>query len=172
MIGQGKTIGVIFIIVGLVIALGAAACLTPSLLEGQLRLSGLALGVTLAFVFVTLPLVVVGVFLFVRGQAETRQMAEVIKEKRLLNMVRTRGRLQVDDAAIELDVPREQVKNYLYDLVGKELFTGYINWEEGVLYAREASQMRTTVCPHCGGKRELVGKGIVKCPYCGSELFL
>jgi DNA-directed RNA polymerase subunit RPC12/RpoP len=110
--------------------------------------------------------------MLVRGQSESRQMAEVVKEKKLLNMVQSRGKVKISDAALELDAPLDQVKNYLYDLVGKNLFSGYINWQEGVLYAKQASEMRTTRCPHCGGERELVGKGIVKCPYCGSELFL
>lgn len=172
MIGQGKTIGAIFVVVGLVIVLGAALCLTPSLAEGKFRLSAFILGVSLAFIFVTLPLVAVGIFMFIRGQAESSQLAELAKEKRLLNMVQTQGKVKVADAAIALDVPLDRVKGYIYDLVGKNLFTGYVNWKEGILYAREASEMRTTKCPYCGGERELAGKGVVKCPYCGSELFL
>jgi DNA-directed RNA polymerase subunit RPC12/RpoP len=65
-----------------------------------------------------------------------------------------------------------QVKNYIYDLVGKGLFTGYIDWQSSTLYAKEAGAMQSTKCPNCGGVRELVGKGVVKCPYCGAELFL
>ena len=172
MIGQGKTIGIILMAVGLAIAAGAVFCLLPSLLEGNLRSSGFALGVVLVFIFVTLPLMGAGIFIFVRGQAESRQLAEVAKERKLLNMVRTQGKVRVSDAAVELDVPLDKIKAYIYDLVGKNLFTGYINWDEGVLYARQASEMRTTRCPYCGGVRELVGKGVVKCPYCGSELFL
>jgi len=64
----------------------------------------------------------------------------------------------------------EQEKRILNMVKG--LFTGYINWDEGVLYAVDAAVMRTTKCPNCGGVREVVGKGTVKCPYCGSELFL
>lgn len=173
MLAQGKTVGIILIAVGLVIALGAALCMLPSLLEdGGLRASGYALGLTLAILFVSLPLAAVGIYLIVRGQAESKQMAEVAKEKKLLNMVQAQGRVVVADAAVELDVPLDTIKAFIYDLVGKGLFTGYINWDEGVLYARQAGEMRTTRCPHCGGTRELVGKGLVKCPYCGSELFL
>ncbi len=29
-----------------------------------------------------------------------------------------------------------------------------------------------TTCPNCGGQLELGGKGIIKCPYCGAEIFL
>jgi len=172
MLGQGKTIGIILVIVGLIISLGAAFCLLPSLTEGNLRTSGFALGISLAFIFVTLPLVAVGIYVYFRGQAESKQLAEVAKEKRLLNMVLAQGKVNVADAAIEMDVSLDQVKAYIYDLVGKGLFTGYINWDEGILYSRQASEMHTTRCPHCGGVRELVGKGTVKCPYCGSELFL
>jgi DNA-directed RNA polymerase subunit RPC12/RpoP len=169
---QGKTIGMILIGVGLVVALGAVLCLLPSLLEGQLRLSGFALGVVLSIIFITVPSIAAGVFMYVRGRTEAEQMAEAAKEKKLLNMVETQGKVRVADVAVELDVPLEKVRAYIYDLVGKGIFTGYINWDEGVLYAREASEMETTRCPHCGGERELVGKGVVKCPYCGSELFL
>lgn len=172
MIGQGKTIGIILIAVGLVIVIGAALCLLPSLLEGELRASGFALGLVLAFLFVTVPMVAVGIFMFVRGQSEAKQLAVAAKEKKLLNMVQAQGRVKVADVAIELDEPMSTVKQFIYDLVGKGLFTGYINWDEGVLYARQASEMRSTRCPNCGGQRELVGKGVVKCPYCSSELFL
>lgn len=171
MVGQGKTVGVILIVVAVVILLVAGLFLLSGVSEGRLRGSGFLLGFGLALVL-ALPLLAGGVFVFVRGQSETQEFAEVEKEKRILNMVQTRGQLNVSDVAIEMKLTRDQVKGYIYDLVGKGLFTGYINWDEGVLYARQAAEMRTTKCPNCGGVREVVGKGIVKCPYCGSELFL
>ena len=27
-------------------------------------------------------------------------------------------------------------------------------------------------CPNCGGQLELTGKGVISCPFCGSEIFL
>jgi DNA-directed RNA polymerase subunit RPC12/RpoP len=78
----------------------------------------------------------------------------------------------ISSAAIELGLNRDQVKNYIYDLVNKGLFTGYIDWKSGTLYAKEAAEMQTNKCPNCGAPRELVGKGIVKCEYCGAELFV
>jgi DNA-directed RNA polymerase subunit RPC12/RpoP len=27
-------------------------------------------------------------------------------------------------------------------------------------------------CPNCGGEQAFAGKGVITCPYCGSELFL
>ena len=87
-------------------------------------------------------------------------------------MGQSQGRVRVSDVALELNASRDQVRDYIYDLVGKGLFTGYIDWKEGVLYAKEAAEMETNKCPNCGAAREFVGKGIVKCEYCGAELFL
>ncbi|HOG48025.1 MAG TPA: zinc ribbon domain-containing protein [Anaerolineae bacterium] len=169
--GQGKTFGLILIVAGLVIGLAAGGWLSMALASGQMASGGFALGLALVAIIV-LPFFAVGAVMLVRGAAEGRDMARVAQERRLLNMVLTQGRLAVADAALELNVSRDQVRAYIYDLVGKGLFTGYIRWEEGILYARDAGEMRTNKCPNCGGERELVGKGIVRCPYCGSELFL
>ncbi|MDQ7028832.1 MAG: hypothetical protein Q9O62_03195 [Ardenticatenia bacterium] len=100
-------------------------------------------------------------------------MAQVAKQRQLLNMIETQGEVRISEAALALDVPREVVQQYIYDLVGKGLFTGYINWDDGVLYARQARLLRDQgTCPNCGGKLELAGKGVVRCPYCGTEIFL
>jgi len=87
-------------------------------------------------------------------------------------MVLTQGKVQLPLAAVEMNVSLDQLKAYVYDLVDKGLFTGYIDWKSSTLYAADAAKMETTTCPNCGGKRELVGKGVVKCPFCGAELFL
>ena len=171
MIGQGKVVGTILIVIALIIAIIAGLYLFSGLAEGRLRLTGFVLGMALVAI-VALPVLGMGAFMLVRGRGEVREFAEVEKEKRLLNVVQAQGKVNVADLAIEMNVTRDQVKSYIYDLVGKGLFTGYINWNEGVLYAREAKEMQTNKCPNCGGLRELVGKGVVKCPFCGSELFL
>lgn len=169
--GQGKTVGVILIVVGLIVIVVAMLLLSSGVSEGRLVGSGFVLGLALALVL-ALPLIAGGVITFLRGQGEAAQFAEAEKEKKILNIVQTHGQVNVADVVIEMSSTRDQVKEYIYDLVGKGLFTGYINWEDGILYARQAAEMQTTKCPNCGGVREVVGKGVVKCPYCGSELFL
>ena len=53
------------------------------------------------------------------------------------------------------------------------LFSGYINWDEGMLYSVEARNLRELEnCRVCQGKLELAGKGVVQCPYCDTEYFL
>ncbi|MGQ9494216.1 MAG: PCI domain-containing protein [Anaerolineae bacterium] len=169
--GQGKTVGLILIALAFVIVLVAGLYLSSGLAEGRLRISGFLLGLALVLIL-TLPLLSGGIIVLARSRGEAQQFAKAAQEKKILNIVRTQGQVNVAELAVEMNLTRDQVKEYIYDLVGKGLFAGYINWEEGILYAREAAEMQTTKCPNCGGIREVVGKGIVKCPYCGSELFL
>ncbi len=167
---SGKTVGIILIIVGLIIAsLGILWGLAN--LGGELETSGFVLVVGLAIV-IALPFLGVGAYMVVQGRAEEAQMAEVQREKQLLNMVATQGQVSIAEAALELDVSRDQVKAWVYDLVGKGLFSGYINWDDGLLISRRAAELRGNKCPNCGGAVELSGKGVVSCPYCGTEIFL
>lgn len=171
MIGQGKVVGIILAFVGLALGAAWAVWLAITIAAGDLQPGGAACGVGFLLVIV-LPFLAAGGYLLIRGREEAREFAAVEKEKRVLNMVQTQGRVRVSDVALELNASRDQVKGYIYDLVGKGLFTGYIDWKEGVLYAKEAAEMETNKCPNCGATREFVGKGIVKCEYCGAELFL
>lgn len=170
----GRTIGVILIIVGIGIFVAIAGWILASSVgpESSLKLSGAVLGLVLTFVLAA-PLVGIGAFMLVRGQREAAAFAEVEKERKLLGMVQTQGQVAIPDVALELDASRDRVKDWIYDLVDKGLFAGYINWDDGVLYSRDAAQLRgKNKCPNCGGEVELAGKGVVKCPYCGAEIFL
>lgn len=171
MIGQGKTIGLILMLVAAVLTLAIGLYLFSGVLEGRLTTSGLMLGLVLVLVLAA-PLFAGGIYLRAQGRNETLQYNQAAQQKKLLNIVKTHGKVEIPELALELNFTRDQVKEAIYDLVGKGLFTGYINWDDGILYAREASVMQTTKCPNCGGIREVVGKGVVKCPFCGSELFL
>jgi hypothetical protein len=168
---SGRVAGIILIVAGAIIGLALAGWLLAGQSEGSLRATGVFLGL-LFMLGLALPLIGGGVYLFIQASGEAKEMAEVEKEKRLLNMVMTQGKVVLPQAALEMNLSLDQVKAYVYDLVGKGLFTGYIDWKSSTLYAAEASKIGSTTCPNCGGVRELVGKGTVKCPYCGAELFL
>jgi hypothetical protein len=168
----GKIIGIVLVVAGVGVCLLSALWLAAGYASGGYdSLAAPVLGLALAFVLAA-PLVGVGVFLLIRGRQEAAEMAEVEKERKLLGMVQAQGQVKISNVALELDVGRDQVQEWVYDLVHKELFAGYVNWDEGTLYSRDAAQLRGDKCPNCGGEVELAGKGVVQCPYCGAEIFL
>lgn len=171
MSGSGRVTGLILLVIGIVLAVAIGGWLLAGQAEGGLRTTGLLLGVILMLILV-LPFLAGGAYFLVRGQAEAKEQAQIANERKVLNIVSTQGKVQLNNMALEMNVSMDQLKSYIYDLVGKGLFTGYIDWKSATLYAAEAAKLETRTCPNCGGVRELVGKGVVKCPYCGAELFI
>jgi len=168
----GKVIGLILIIAGIGLCLLSSLWVGVGYASGNYtNLAAPVLGLGIAFILAA-PLVGAGAFMVIKGQREAADFAEVEKERELLGMVQTQGQVQISNAALELDAGRDQVKEWVYDLVHKGLFAGYVNWDEGVLYSRDAAQLRGDKCPSCGGSLELAGKGVIECPYCGAEVFL
>ncbi len=172
MIGSGRTIGVILIVIGVLFCLVVGAIVGSGLVTGQTTMAAVILGVG---AFGVIPLLLfggVGVYLFVRGSAEAREMAQVRKKERLLGMIQAQGKVSLNTIMIEQHMSREEVRNDIYELVNQGLFTGYIDWQSATFYSQDAGRIGSNKCPNCGGVREVVGKGIVKCPYCGVELFI
>jgi hypothetical protein len=158
-----RIIGIVLIIV----SLGIDAWLGAGLASGS-RATGVALG----FVLFSLPFLAVGIYLVMSSHGEIKAESKADKERAILNSVMTRGKVSIPDLAIEGDLTRDQVKDYIYDLIGKDLFRGYVNWDKGELVSAEAAQIKDGTCPNCGGRLELAGKGLVRCPYCGTETYL
>jgi hypothetical protein len=158
-----RIIGIVLIIV----SLGIDAWLGAGLASGS-RATGVALG----FVLFSLPFLAVGIYLLMSARGEIKEESKADKERNILDSVMTRGRVGIADLAIEGDLSRDQVKVYIYDLIGKDLFRGYVNWDKGELVSAEAAQIKEGSCPNCGGQLRLAGKGLVRCPYCGTETYL
>jgi DNA-directed RNA polymerase subunit RPC12/RpoP len=168
----GRVIGIILLAAGLLFCALGGLWSAANLASGKTEMTGMifALG---AFFIVAVPLLGAGVFFLVRGGAEQAERAEIEKERKILGMIQAQGQVRISDAAIELKATREQVKQWVYDLAGKGLFSGYTNWDDGILYSVQASQMKDKGnCPKCGGKLEMAGKGVIHCPYCQTEIFL
>ena len=171
--GQGRLVGTILVVVAVLVFLIVAALMIAQVSTGETTATGAILGIFLISIIVVLPLGGAGIYLMSKGRQESTEYAEVAKQKKILNMVLAQGKVTLSEVALELNAPRAQVDDYVRDLVGKGLFSGAINWQDGVLYSRQASQMKADhKCPNCGGALELAGKSLIKCPFCGSEVFL
>ena len=130
---QQRSIGIVLIVVGL----GVAAWLGVGLATGKS-----AGGIVLGFVLFSLPFLAVGLYFLLQSKGEIKQQTEAEKERAVLDAVTARGRVTVPDLAIDTDSSRDDVRRYIYDLIGKGLFTGYVNWEKGELVSAEAAQIK------------------------------
>ncbi|MFN2140214.1 MAG: PCI domain-containing protein [Candidatus Promineifilaceae bacterium] len=170
---MGRTLGIILLIGGTLVALVIGWLMMTMRGEGSTTGSGAVLGFALAFLVLVLPQWGIGAYLFWKGGQEATVQETREKQRELLDIIKSRGQIDIGDAAIELQVSKDEVQDMLHQLVGMGLYTGYINWDEGVLYSKEASQIRElTKCYHCGGEVKFAGKGVLRCPYCGTEYFL
>lgn len=167
--GGGRIVGIAMMIIAVVLLIGWS--LTVITAEGNTT-GGVVLGVFLALL-VCAPLVGIGFYLFRKGIQEEGEFAQVAKEKKILNMVLTQGQVTIHEIVVELETPREEVEDMIRNVVGKQLFSGAINWDKGVLYSVESQQLTEgRKCPNCGGELQFAGKGVIVCPWCGSEVFL
>jgi hypothetical protein len=167
---MSRLTGIILIAIGLIIGIVAGAWLFTN---NDLSNSARILGLGIVLLVLVAPLVGGGVYLTIQGAGEAKQQMAAGQQRKLLNIVQSRGEAKIDDLALDLQQPKEDIRNMIYNLVGLGVFNGYINWDKGVLYSSEASKLRDLKqCPNCGGQIELTGKGIAKCRFCGTEFFL
>lgn len=165
---SSRLVGIILGVVGLGIAIIAGLWIATS----TESIGGAAVGAGLAFIPVAL-LVGFGIYLFVRGGAQAQEESVMQKQRQLLDIVKSRGQVSVPDMAMEMRVSVDTVKDMVHQLVGLQVFSGYVNWEDGTLYSAEASNLRQLDrCKNCGGEITLAGKGVVACKFCGTEYFL
>src|SRR5687768_8533173 len=115
---SGRLIGSILVVAGLVLAAIMGVWLLSGMREGTLQGSGAVFGLLFGFLVLVAPLVGGGVFFLTRGRAEEKASERVREQRRLLDMLMTRGQLSIVDVALELGLTREQIESDLYDLVG------------------------------------------------------
>ncbi|HUG17313.1 MAG TPA: hypothetical protein VMM78_20070 [Thermomicrobiales bacterium] len=175
MVASTRIIGLVLMAAGAAIGLVAVAWLLSGVYDpdGDLEWSGAILGLAVIFAVVVFPLAGGGLVVYRRGSAEATLFERAGAQRKLLGIIEAAGEITIADLALQLQGTRDSVRDDLYDLVSKGLFAGYVDWDRGVLYARQASQMRQNeTCPNCGGALSLAGKGLIRCQYCGAEIFL
>ncbi|MFQ5401358.1 MAG: hypothetical protein ACE5E7_17390 [Anaerolineae bacterium] len=170
---MGRTIGIILIAGGIIVGIIITALMAVYRSEGSLSAGAATLGMVIGIAVLVLPQLGMGAFLLWRGGQEADAATQANKQRQLLNIVKTRGQIAIADLVIEMKSTRDDVVQMLHELVGMGLYSGYINWDEGMLYSRQASELRQlSNCLNCNGELELAGTGVIRCPYCGSEYFL
>ncbi|MEZ4522258.1 MAG: hypothetical protein R3A46_11540 [Thermomicrobiales bacterium] len=170
---SSQIVGIGLVAVGSILAIAIGGWLVAGLVSSDLEAGGAILGGIFGFIFLVAPLIGVGSFILVRSRSESRQMDQVALQRQLLARIELAGEIGIADLALEVGLTRDEVRANLVDLVSKGLFSGYVDWDRGRLFARQAAELRNMHhCQSCGSELELAGKGLIRCPYCGTEYFL
>ena len=170
---MGRVLGFVLIAGGVLVGIVIVVLMSVYRGEGSLSAGAATLGAALGMIVLVLPQLGVGAFLLWKGGQETAVTAKAAQQRKVLDMVKSRGQLDISDLVIELGSTKDEVVNMIHQIVGMGLYTGYINWDEGMLYSRQAIELREmTNCYNCNGELKLAGVGVSKCPYCGTEYFL
>ena len=131
---------------------------------------GRALGLVLLFVVLVGPLAAAGVIALTRGRKEIAEQAAAANQRKILDMVKTRGQVNISDVIIELQSDMPTVQDMIYRLVGMGVFSGYINWDEGTLYSAKPA-LREPELPELRRGAVARGQRRIKCPYCERSIF-
>ncbi len=170
---MGRILGLILLAGGVIVGIIIIVLMNSYVADGTLTRSVAIFSTAIGIFVLVLPQLGFGAFLFWKGGEEAKTAETANQQRQLLNIVQSRGQVDISDLAIEMQASKDEVQHMIHQLVGMGLYSGYINWDEGTLYSAEASALRDlTHCKHCGGQLELAGKGVIKCPYCGTEYFL
>ena len=169
---SGRLLGIILIVVGFGVAIIGGGFLAVGVSNGTQTPAGAIVGAGIFFIPIAL-LVGFGIFMYVKGGQEAEEESVMEKQRQLLDIVKSRGQVGVSDVALEMKVPVDTVKNMVHQLVGLQVFSGFINWDDGTLYSSDASKLKELKnCQKCGAPITLAGNGVVVCKFCGTEYFL
>lgn len=168
-----KAIGFGLIGGGALIGLLTGSWLMIGLTGGDLSAGGALLGLALAAVFVILPMIGGGIYFLNSGSRTADNERNADAMRRVMDSVQVRGQVRMSELAIDLGLDINEVQDLVYQLAGLGVLKGYINWEDGVLYSEQAAGLSALQqCKKCGGSISLVGQGVIKCQFCGTEYFL
>lgn len=170
---MGRILGAILIAGGIIVGIIVVVLMRVYQNEGSLTAGAATLGTAVLLIALSLPQLGFGGFLLWKGGQETAVSAQANQQRQLLNIVKSRGQVAISDLVIEMKSTQDTVQQMIHQLVGMGLFSGYVNWQEGMLYSQQAQDLRQlSHCRHCNGQLELAGKGVIRCPFCGTEYFL
>jgi hypothetical protein len=125
-----RWVGIAAIVLGFLITVIAGFVLAAS----QLTTGALFVRALIVFALV-LPILLVGIYLYVTSNTESSDLSETELQLKLMDLIRERKRVSLQELAAELKVSMGTVTRLVEDLDSLDIFTGYIDWGNQVIYA-------------------------------------
>jgi ribosomal protein S27AE len=94
------------------------------------------------------------------------------QQSQLLAWINLRGHITIEELAQLLRVSSVVTLDWIYQLVQRRQFAGYVNWKTRTLYAEAARKIgANSQCPECGGALVPASVQRIVCQSCGTEMF-
>lgn len=168
---MNRILGVVLTVLGLLGALMIGLLLATGVMAGQATLESALSTAILAFVPI-MGSVLLGTYLFGRPTPEAEPYQFMAEQRSLLDMLKREGRVSISAAAAELKVTRDEMREIVIQLVSLNVFSGYVNWEQGIIVLTESARLRSSGhCQECEKLLDFSADRVV-CDYCATEYFL
>ena len=126
--------GLFLIAAGFILAIMAGLWLALQLAQGIMRADEAALGAAVAFLPAA-ALVVTGLYLRVRGRRQVAPLSATEQQRNLVDLLNQRQQITVHEMARSLGVDETTLRDLVEQLIGLEVFAGYVDWQAGMMYA-------------------------------------
>ena len=131
-----RTIAIISLTLGFVITTIAGLVLAASnLAPGPLLVRGF-----IVFI-VVIPIFGFGIYQYVTSDTESSGLSDTELQLKLMDIIRQKGRISLEDLATELNVSVGTITQLVEDLAALDIFTGYIDWGNQIIYATRPQEL-------------------------------
>jgi hypothetical protein len=110
------------------------------LAAGDVSSDRLIVPALIAFV-VVVPIIGLGVYQYSKSDMESNAVSEMEQQRRMMDIIRQRGQVSLEELAAELRVSIGTVTRLVEDLDSLDLFTGYIDWANSRIYAVQPQEL-------------------------------
>ena len=134
-----RTIGITAIVIGFVVTAIAGFILAAS----NLKTGTLLTQALIAFAIV-LPIMLFGIYLYVTSDRDSTSstLSDTELQLKLMDVIRERRHITLEDLATALQVDMATITRLVEDLAAQDLFTGYIDWNNQVVYALRPNELQ------------------------------
>lgn len=129
--------GLILIALGFIVAAAAGLWFAVQIVQGTMEPGEAARAAVLLFIPVG-TLVLAGIYLRTRQKSVVEPESMVEKQRHLVDLLNVRGTVPVSEMAAALQVDEGTLRELVEQLIRLEIFTGQVDWDNGVMYAAPA----------------------------------
>jgi hypothetical protein len=127
-------VGLILIAIGFVAAAVAGFWIAVQLTQRIIQPLEAAAAAGMLFVPIGV-LVLGGIYMRTRGMRASEAESFVHKQRQLVDLLNVRGTVQVSEMAAALQVDEADLREMVEQLTRLDIFTGRVDWEQGIMYA-------------------------------------